>query len=129
MLTSQFKESTRRWKNYTSEQKQHILQDGQSVYTDMLAAMPHGANSPQVQAIVQRWHQHLRSFYEPTPQILLGLGQMYSQHPEFRATFDAMHPNLAVFMGVHPDHLLPKSCLIPPACGTLAANEYRICPL
>ncbi|GAB4396517.1 MAG: MerR family transcriptional regulator [Anaerolineales bacterium] len=97
--TPQFKESTRRWKNYTPEQKQRILQDGQSVYTDMLAAMPHGANSPQVQAIVQRWHQHLRSFYEPTPQILLGLGQMYSQHPEFRATFDAMHPQLAIFMG------------------------------
>ena len=53
-----------------------------------------------------RWHQHLRYFYEPTPEILRGLGQMYNQHPDFIANFQQMHPDLPAFLEAGRDALL-----------------------
>ena len=51
-----------------------------------------------VQALIARWHQHLRYFYEPSPERLLGLAEMYVAEPRFRATFDRIDPGLAEFM-------------------------------
>jgi hypothetical protein len=55
-------------------------------------------DSPDVQACLARWHQHLRYFYEPTWEILRGLGGMYAASPDFRATLEKMDPDL-------PDYL------------------------
>jgi MerR family transcriptional regulator, thiopeptide resistance regulator len=41
---------------------------------------------------VDRWHKNMRCFYEPTPEILLGLSQGYVEDPEFNATFQRIHP-------------------------------------
>ena len=92
------KESQRKWKSYSAEQKDQIKAEGSAIYTDLIAAMGKGAASPEVQAIMARWHQHLRYFYEPTPEILRGLGQMYNQHPDFIANFQQMHPDLPAFL-------------------------------
>ena len=46
------RESNRKWKTYSAAQKETILAEGQAVYMDMIAAMPKGADSPEVQAIV-----------------------------------------------------------------------------
>ena len=40
----------------------------------------------------------MRNFYEPTKEILLGLGDLYNDDPDFNATFVRMHPDLAPFM-------------------------------
>jgi hypothetical protein len=45
-----------------------------------------------------KWHQHLRYFYEPTFDMLRGLGDMYNDHPEFNATFTAIDPGLPAFL-------------------------------
>jgi hypothetical protein len=47
---------------------------------------------------LKRWHQHLRYFYEPTLEILRGLGEMYHDHPDFHATFTKIHPDLPAFL-------------------------------
>lgn len=93
-------ESARRWNGYTQAQKDAILAEGGQVYTDLAAALEAGksAHSAEVQAILGRWHNHLRSFYEPTTDILRGLGEMYQSHPDFAATFMRLHPDL-------PDYL------------------------
>ncbi|MCC7206639.1 MAG: MerR family transcriptional regulator [Anaerolineae bacterium] len=92
------RESQRRWKSYTAQDKQKIGEEGMAVYNDLIAAMPHGPASAEAQAVMARWHQHLRYFYEPTPEILRGLGQMYNEHPDFIANFKAMHPDLPEFL-------------------------------
>jgi hypothetical protein len=51
-----------------------------------------------VQALIGRWHQNLRYFYEPTKEILLGLAEAYNDHPGFQKTFRQFHPDLARFM-------------------------------
>ncbi len=92
------KESQRRWSRYTTEDKQRIKDEGEAVYHELLAAMPYGPSSPQAQSAVAGWHQHLRNFYEPTKEILLGLANGYNDDPEFNAVFRRIHPDLAPFM-------------------------------
>ena len=90
--------SNRKWKSYSPEQKKAILNEGRQIYLDMIAAMPKGAGSTEVQAIVERWRKHMDHFWTPDLDQLLGLASMYGSSPDFRANFDQMHPELADFM-------------------------------
>jgi DNA-binding transcriptional MerR regulator len=90
--------SYQRWNRYTPQQKEQIMAEGQAIYTDVIALMDQGADSPEVQQVIARWHQHLRYFYEPTVERLRGLGQLYVDHPDFARNFREMHPDLPEFM-------------------------------
>lgn len=92
------RESNRRWKGYSPEKRQAILEQGRQVYRDMIAAMPKGAGSPQAQAVVARWRAHMDHFWTPDLEQLSALARMYGVSPDFKANFDAMHPDLADFM-------------------------------
>lgn len=92
------RESNRRWRSYSDEKKRAILDEGRAIYTDLIAAMPEGPAGPRVQDCVRRWHEHLRNFYDPALEGLLGLADLYNEDPQFNATFVKMHPDLAPFM-------------------------------
>ncbi|MEZ4518651.1 MAG: TipAS antibiotic-recognition domain-containing protein [Chloroflexota bacterium] len=53
---------------------------------------------PEVQELIAGWHQHLRYFYEPSPEMLSGLGQLYAENPDFVETFTAIDPRLPEFL-------------------------------
>ncbi len=91
-------ESNRKWKVYSAAKKEAILAEGKAVYMDMVAVMPKGPASAEVQAIVERWRKHMDYFWTPNLDQLLGLAEGYSDDPRFKANFDKMHPNLAEFM-------------------------------
>jgi DNA-binding transcriptional MerR regulator len=95
-------ESIKRWKNYTQAQKLAIGEEGNQVYSDLVDAIEAGKpqQSEEVQAIMARWHNHLRYFYEPTLDILRGLGELYNSHPGFIANFKKIHPDLGEYMRV-----------------------------
>jgi len=90
--------SNKKWKGYSSEQKQNILDEGRQVYLDMLAVMPKGPASTEAQAIVERWRAHMDYFWTPNLEQLLGLANGYNDDPRFKANFDELHPDLAQFM-------------------------------
>jgi DNA-binding transcriptional MerR regulator len=92
------RESNRKWKAYSAAKKEAILAEGSAVYQDMITAMPKGAKSAEVQAIVERWRKHLDHFWTPSLDQLLGLANGYNDDPKFKANFDKMHPQLAEFM-------------------------------
>jgi MerR family transcriptional regulator, thiopeptide resistance regulator len=92
------RESNRKWKAYSAEKKQAIMAEGNHVYLDMIAAMPKGADSPEAQAIVERWRKHMDYFWTPELEQLSKLANGYVDDPQFRANFDKMHPQLAEFM-------------------------------
>jgi len=92
------KESNQRWNWLSDNQKQAILQEGNQIYSDMIDQLGTTPDSDAVQAIVARWHQHIRHFYEPSFATLRGLGQSYAADPAFRATFEAMHSDLPDFL-------------------------------
>jgi hypothetical protein len=90
--------SNARWKQYPPEKKKRIMDEGNAVYTDMCAVMAEAPSSPRVQAIVKRWHAHLRYFWSPNDDQLLGLADLYNEDPLFHANFQSMQPGLAPFM-------------------------------
>jgi DNA-binding transcriptional MerR regulator len=90
--------SNRKWKAYSPEQKQRILDEGNRVYSDLLAVMDQGASSPAVQACIEHWRQHMDYFWTPALDQLLPLAEHYSSDPRFKANFDKIDPRLADFM-------------------------------
>jgi MerR family transcriptional regulator, thiopeptide resistance regulator len=92
------KQSVKLWNSYSNERKAEIMQEGSAVYNDIVANMNLGPESTEIQAMLVRWHQHLRYFYEPSMETLRGLGEMYDDHPDFNATFTAIHPDLPGFL-------------------------------
>ena len=92
------RESNRKWKAYSAGKKEAILAEGKQIYQDMIAAMPKGATSAEVQKIVERWRKHMDYFWTPNLEQLLALASGYNDDPKFKANFDKMHPQLAAFM-------------------------------
>jgi DNA-binding transcriptional MerR regulator len=92
------KDSNRKWKHYSAAEKQRIADEGNAVYQAILGAMPRGAASPEAQAGVERWRQHLEYFWTPNDEQLLGLANLYNDDPRFKANFDKVDPGLAEFM-------------------------------
>jgi len=74
------------------------LDEGNAIYADLVAAISKGADSPEVQALVERWRKHMDYFWTPNLDQLLGLANGYNDDPRFKANFDKMHPQLAEFM-------------------------------
>jgi DNA-binding transcriptional MerR regulator len=93
-------ESIKRWNSYSEAKQEAIKQEGGQIYLDMASAMQAGLTpqSAEVHAILDRWQQHMRYFYEPTLEILRGLGQMYNNDPEFRVFFEQIHPDLPEYL-------------------------------
>jgi len=98
------KESRRRWDSYSQQQKAHILAESGENYRELLGYIGQDPASEHVQHVIARWQQNLRYFYEPSREILLGLAQEYSQHPDFRALFEKMHPDLPEFLRQAIEH-------------------------
>jgi DNA-binding transcriptional MerR regulator len=90
--------SYKRWNSYSAQKKQQIMDEGQAIYEDLVSLIDHDPSSSEVQQVIGRWHQHLRYFYEPTVELLLGLGQLYVDNPDFANNFRELHPTLPEFM-------------------------------
>lgn len=93
-------ESMKRWNNYPKAHQEAIMDEASEIYVDMRDAMLAG-KTPQdedVQKILVRWHDNIRHFYEPTLEILAGLGETYNTHPDFMANFQKVHPDLPEYL-------------------------------
>jgi DNA-binding transcriptional MerR regulator len=93
-------ESVKRWNNYSKAQQEAIMAEGGEIYTDWVRALEAGlpATSDEIKRIVERWHDNIRHFYEPTLDILRGLGELYNTDPAFMATFHKFHPDLPPYL-------------------------------
>jgi hypothetical protein len=91
-------ESMKRWDSYSDQQKDQIRAEGEAIYQEIFENMGNGYASPEVQTLIARWHQHIRYFYEPTWDILRGLGQMYKDSPDFRRNFEKLSADFPEFL-------------------------------
>jgi DNA-binding transcriptional MerR regulator len=91
------KESSRKWKTFSTGQRNELLQAGEKITLDLLSAMPKGVNDPRVQSLIGQWHVHINNFYPCSLEIQLGLGIAYAEHPEFRAFYTKINPDLPDF--------------------------------
>jgi len=86
------------WNSYSEAKKRQVMDEGKAIYVDLVEVMDQGPTSSAVQAIIARWHQHLRYFYEPSLERLKGLGEMYAVNPEFAGMYRKMHPDMPEFL-------------------------------
>lgn len=93
-------ESVQKWGSYNAAQKQAVIDEGNAIYEALAKAVADGlpVDGEVFQRLIERWHRHIQYFYEPTTDILRGLADMYNDSPDFRAKFDALHPDLAATM-------------------------------
>ncbi len=86
------------WNSYSDARKAEIMQEGDEIYAQLADHIDKAPESPEVQALLVRWHEHLRYFYEPSIEMIEGLGNMYFEHPDFNATFTAIDPAFPAFL-------------------------------
>lgn len=93
-------ESIKRWNSYGKDGQAAIQAEGGEIYLGLAAAMEAGktADSDAVKELLARWHNHIRYFYEPTLDILRGLGELYNTDPRFMAFFEQIHPDLPAYL-------------------------------
>jgi len=92
------RESVKRWDSYTEAQKDAIKQEGGAIYQGLADNMAKGPDADEIQQLLGKWHQHIRYFYEPSIDVLRGLGNTYHDDPDFNSFFTAIHPDLPAFM-------------------------------
>lgn len=92
------KAASKRWKEYTAADKQHMGEEANALYRDLLLAIPKGAASPEAQACVERWRRFIEYFWVPNDEQLVGLANLYNEDPRFKANFDKVDIRLAGFL-------------------------------
>ena len=92
-------ESRRRVRKMSKEQWKRVRAEEEAVARALAElAGDHEPTDPQVQALIERHHAWIGSFYDPTAKIYAGLADLYAENPEFRAYYDRFGEGLADFM-------------------------------
>lgn len=105
-------ESERRVKKMSRAQWQAVKAEGGAVTTALAALADREPGDAEVQALVARHHAWIENFYPCSAEVFRGLGELYVQHPEFRANYEKYRPGLADFlsaaMSYYADHVLDR---------------------
>jgi DNA-binding transcriptional MerR regulator len=92
-------ETEKRTSGYTKEDWAAIMGRWEEIYQKIIAAMDKGPADPQVQEGVGELRQHItRYFYDCTPEIFRGLGELYVADERFTANIDKYQKGLAEFL-------------------------------
>lgn len=96
--TDPWRESKRRTSKYTEKDWAAIKAESEDIYRSMAGSMKLQPGDRAVQDLVERWKNHLtRWFYDATPEMLAGLGEMYVADERFAKNIDKYGEGLAVF--------------------------------
>lgn len=92
------KDSEERVMKMGKEQFATLQAEGGKIFQAISDNMSKGYDSKVVQAQVAKWRQWLENFHHYSDDAVLGLGQGYSQHPEFVKFFEKYHKDLPSFL-------------------------------
>ncbi len=96
-----YRESARRTSRYTRADWEQIKQDGEEINEAFLTLMRTGTppTDPAATEVAERHRAYISKwFYECSPEIHAGLGQMYVADPRFTESIDRAGPGLARYM-------------------------------
>lgn len=99
--TDAYQESARRTGRYAAEDWQQIGREADEINQAFLALMEAGeaAESAEAMNLAERHREHITKwFYDCTPEIHAGLGQMYVADQRFTTKIDEAGPGLAAYM-------------------------------
>ncbi|GII32784.1 MerR family transcriptional regulator [Planotetraspora mira] len=99
--TDAFEQSRRRTAAYTKEDWLRIKEEAGEVVRDFAAAFEAGVPADDVRAmdVAERHREHLgRWFYDCSPEMHKGLGDMFVADPRFAANYEQVAEGLAVYV-------------------------------
>ena len=97
--TAAYKESQRRASQYNAEDWARITARGNEIFTKLAALMERPVSDPGVQEWVAAWRRHISdNFYDCTPEMFKGLGEMYTADERFTKNIDKIRPGLAEYL-------------------------------
>lgn len=96
--TDAYKQSQKRVAKMTPLEMEAIQKAGIVLLKEISSYMHMGAESSQVQKLIDKHYNGLRVFYEPNLELYRGLGNMYTDDVRFATYFEKISPGLAEFM-------------------------------
>lgn len=98
--TEAYAQSAKRVSSMTKEDFAAVKARGEALEREFAILHHSGARADgeEAERTAAKWADHLRSFYEPTPEILSGLGRLYVDSPDFRARYEAIAAGLPEFI-------------------------------
>ncbi len=96
--SSLVKESRQNWTSYSESKQAEILAECEAIFAELAEFQDKGVDSPEVKELLVRWHQFLQHFYEPSLEVLRGLGFVYADDQRFREKFASIDPHLPDFL-------------------------------
>lgn len=98
--TTAYQQSMQRVGKMTEADLERVKEEGGKITSAIAQLMINGytAESEEVQKKMERFYQHLHNFYDPTPAMFAGLGQMYVDDPRFTKVYEKQATGLAIFM-------------------------------
>ncbi len=94
-----YKESSRRTAKYTKEDWAGITAKGDEIYKRLADLMDRAPEDSDVQQAIAEKRQHITdSFYNCTPEIFRGLGELYVSDERFTANIDRYRQGLSEFL-------------------------------
>jgi MerR family transcriptional regulator, thiopeptide resistance regulator len=91
-------ESEKRVIKMGKEKFAKVQAEGDIIFQSIRDNMSKGYDNDLVQAQVVKWRQWLENYHHYSNDEVLGLGQAYSQHPEFAKFFRKIHKDLPQFL-------------------------------
>jgi hypothetical protein len=92
------KESEARVMKMGKEKFAALQAEGGAIFRAISENIGKGYNSQAVQEQVAQWRRWRENFSHYSDEAVLGLGQAYSQHPDFAVFFRKINKNLPEFM-------------------------------
>lgn len=97
--SSAYEESMKKTKTYKKEDWQKVMGSMDDIFKALAARIGEDVASEPVQALVEAWRKHLtKYFYDCTPEILNGLGDMYVMDERFTKNMDKYGEGFAKYM-------------------------------
>jgi DNA-binding transcriptional MerR regulator len=93
-----YAEANRRIRKLSKEQWNAIKAEGDALTRQLAGLMDKAPGDAQVQQAIARHQAWIENFYAAPADLYRGLGQMYAEHPEFRANYERYAPGLADFV-------------------------------
>lgn len=91
------KDSEERVMNMGKEKFKALQNEGGVIFKAISENMSKGYDSKEVQELVAKWRNWLENFSHYSDEAVLGLGQTYSQHPEFAKFFQKYDEDFPAF--------------------------------
>jgi DNA-binding transcriptional MerR regulator len=97
--TNAYRESQKKSAKYDKNDWAKITEDGDKIFKKLASLIDRNAEDPEVQESIEAWRNHIsKYFYECTPEILRGLGEMYVNDSRFTENIDKYGKGLSVFL-------------------------------